>query len=81
MSQGSILGPVFFLVYTNDLPNCSNRTKLFADDTILTAAGASISDVQIAMNSDLEDLREWLTANNLILNVAKTEFILIGSRC
>ena len=80
--QGSILGPLLFLVYINDFPNCLNRTnpRLFADDTNLTAAGESISDVEMAMNSDLEDLRKWLIANKLSLNVAKTEFILIGSR-
>ena len=80
--QGSILGPLLFLVYINDLPNCLNRTnpRLFADDTNLTATGESISVVEMAMNSDLEDLWKWLIANKLSLNVAKTEFILIGSR-
>ena len=80
--QGSILGPLLFLSYINDLPNCLNRTKprLFADDTNLTATGESISDFEIAMYSDLENLRKWLIANNLSLNVAKTEFILIGSK-
>ena len=48
---------------------------LFADDTNLTATGESINDVEAAMNSDLENLRKWLIANKLSLNVAKTEFI------
>jgi hypothetical protein len=80
--QGSILGPLFFLLYINDLPQCLSKTKprLFADDTNLTAAGESINDVEAAMNSDLENLRKWLIANKLSLNVAKTEFILIGSK-
>ena len=74
--QGSILGPLLFLIYINDLPNCLSRTKprLFADDTNLTATGESISDVEMAMNSDLEDLRKWLIFNKLSLIVAKTEF-------
>ncbi|CAB3992751.1 Hypothetical predicted protein, partial [Paramuricea clavata] len=61
---------------------CLSKTKprLFADDTSLTAAGESINDVEAAMNSDLENLRKWLIANKLSLNVAKTEFILIGSK-
>ena len=82
MPQGSILGLLLFLVPINDLPNCLNRTnpRLYADDTNLTATGESISDVEMAMNSDLEDLRKWLIANKLSLNVAKTEFILIGSK-
>ena len=80
--QGSILGPLFFLLYINDLPHCLNKTdpRLFADDTNLTASGKCMNDVETAMNSDLENLRKWLIANKLSLNVAKTEFILIGSK-
>ncbi len=80
--QGSILGPLFFLLYINDLPQCLTKTKprLFADDTNLTASGDSITQLEAAVNSDLENLRKWLIANKLSLNVAKTEFMLIGSK-
>ena len=80
--QGSILGPLFFLLYINDLPQCLSETKprLFADDTNLTASGDSIPHLETAVNSDLENLRKWLIANRLTLNVAKTEFMLIGSK-
>ena len=79
--QGSILGPLFFLLYINDLPNCLRLTtaRLFADDTNLTASGSSIIDIERAMNEDLSRIKEWLLANKLSLNVAKTEFMLIGS--
>ena len=79
--QGSILGPLLFLLYINDLPEClkSTRPRLFADDTNLTASGPSITDIENAVNSDLENLKNWLIANKLSLNVTKTEFMLIGS--
>ena len=67
---------------TNDLPQCLSETKpsMFADDTNLTALGQCIKEVETAVNSDLENLRKWLMANKLSLNVAKTEFMLIGSK-
>ena len=79
--QGSILGPLFFLVYINDLPECLNQAtpRLFADDTNLTVAGESIQEIELNMNSDLACINEWLLADKLSLNVTKTEFILIGS--
>ena len=80
-SKGSILGPLFLLLYINDLPECLNKTtpRLFSDDSNLTAIGETINEVEIAMNLDLECLKKWLQANKLSLNVAKTEFLLIGS--
>ena len=71
--QDSILGPQFFLLYINDLPHCLSKTKprLFADDTNLTASGDSIPYLENVVNSDLENLRKWLIANRLTLNVAK----------
>ena len=56
-----------FLLYINDLPQCLDKTKprLFADDTNLTVSGDSITDLETAVNSDLEKLRKWLIANKL----------------
>ena len=79
--QGSILGPLLFLIYINDLPECLNKatSRLFADDTNLTVACETIEEVELAMNNDLARIKEWLLANKLSQNVAKTEFMLIGS--
>ena len=80
--QGSILGPLFFLVYIIDLPNCLKHTTpgMFADDTCLTAYGKSIEEIELGLNENLEKIRLWLQANKLSLNVAKTVYMLIGSR-
>ena len=80
--QGSILGPLFFLVYINDLPNCLNycTPRMFADDTTLPARGNSSQDLSFALNYDLNNVKGWLVANKLCLNLSKTEYMLIGSR-
>ena len=57
-----------------------SNSILTASGANLTASGDSMTDVQSAVNSDLENLRKWLVANRLSLNVAKTEFMLIGSK-
>ena len=80
--QGSNLGPILFLLYINDLPNCLETTKanLFADDTNLTCEGFSLYEIEIKLNKDIENVHRWLTANKLSLNMKKTEFMIIGSR-
>ena len=80
--QGSNLGPLLFLIYVNDLPNCLSfsSASMFADDTNLTTAGISAEVVQSRLNQDLEKVHRWLLANKLTLNIKKTEYILIASR-
>ena len=80
--QGSILGPLLFTIYINDLPNCLKHTtpRMFADDTSLTAAGETLNEIEKRANEDLKNVRNWLSANKLNLNIAKTEYVLIGSR-
>ena len=80
--QGSILGPLLFLIYINDLPSSleHSSSRMFADDTTLTVSGKSLHDVEVAINHDLSNVNQWLCANKLSLNLVKTEYILIGSR-
>ena len=79
--QGSNLGPLLFLIYINDLPNCLSvvSPKMFADDTNITVAAVSLTEVENKINLDLGNLNRWLVANRLSLSVTKTEFMVIGS--
>lgn len=71
------LGPLLFLVYTNDLPNTAS-TRMFADDLNINYAASAIADLENVVTSELRELKIcWFVANCLSLNVSKTE--LIGS--
>ena len=69
-------------VYINDLPNCFDIscTKMFADDTNITVPGCTFAELEQATNSELNNLYNWLKANKLSLNIAKTEFMVISTR-
>lgn len=79
--QGSILGPLLFLIYINDLPHClqHSNARMYADDTNITTSGKSLTEISYYVNKDLSNIRTWLLANKLSLNVAKTEHMFIGS--
>ena len=80
--QGTILGPLLFLIYINNLPNFLNscQSRMYADDTHITYADVDLNSIQLNLNRDLRSLNKWLISNKLTLNTAKTEFMLIGSR-
>ncbi len=80
--QGSNLGPILFLIYINDLPNCLNHAipRMFADDTSISYSANTTGELQNVINSELKKLNSWLITNRLSLNIVKTEFMVIGSQ-
>ena len=74
--QGSVLGPLLFLIYINDLINSTTKlsTILFADDTNMFCSGKDMHELETTVNSELAQVQEWLTLNQLTLNIKKNKF-------
>ena len=65
--QGTILGPLLFLLYINDLPNClmHSQPRMYADDTSITYASNDVEEIERCINIDFDRIRIWLAANTL----------------
>ena len=76
--QGSILGPLLFIIYTNDLPNCLHKSHpiLFADDTTVYLHDKLITRSISILNQELQSLSDWFKTNKLSLNVKKTNYMI-----
>ena len=76
--QGSILGPLFFHLYINDLPGTTNdisKPTIFADDTNIIFTHSNLTDFKDEINIVIEKISKWFQANLLILNFNKTSYI------
>ena len=81
--QGSILGPLLFLLYVNDMPQAVNSDLLlYADDTCLIYTGKDINTIEEQLNTDFSSLCDWFVDNKLIVHFGeeKTKSILFGTK-
>ena len=79
--QGSLLGPLLYLCYSNDMvTSVKNKLLLYADDSVIISSDTNPDVVARDLSLDLESCNNWLINNKLSLHVGKTELILFGSR-
>ena len=81
LPQGSVLGPLLFLLYINDFSNCSSvlDLHLFADDANLFYSDKKLSDLELVLNVELQKVHIRLCSNKLSLNVNKSNFVIFHS--
>ena len=78
--QGSVLGPLLFILYISDIVNCGKfECFLFADDAGLLLADKKIKPLKKLVNTEGKLLHAWLIANKLTLNLTKTNYMLISN--
>ena len=80
--QGSILGPILFLLFINDLPSAAKHSTIdiYADDTTLSLssdATSGLTAMSSALQQGLDDVSRWSAANKMVTNAAKTKCLLV----
>jgi hypothetical protein len=79
--QGSILGPLLFVIFVNDLPSVFSKCQvlMYADDTVIYCTSKTVPEIEQILTNEFACLCQWLLDNNLFLNVKKTECLLFGT--
>ena len=79
--QGSVLGPIIFIVYINDICKTSKILQfvLFADDTNIFCTGEDLQQLRELITTEMSKLKKWFDNNKLSLNLSKTKIMLFGN--
>ena len=79
--QGSILGPLFFLLFFNDLPDIAGPSiDSYADDTTITESGKTVEEIEVKLNQDCNYVCHWMKSNKMKINPDKTHFFIMGTQ-
>ena len=79
--QGSVLGPLLFILYVNDLQSATSlKLIMFADDTNIFATGTDLPKLTNTINDELTTINHWFSANLLSLNLQKSNYMIFGNR-
>ena len=80
--QGSILGPLLFNVYVNDLPQViqSSAVTQYADDTTMTLVANDVNSLEKKPDEDLQHVMKWADDNKLKMNTRKTQLMLLSRK-
>ena len=78
--QGSVLGPLLYIIYANDIADRNSGLTFYADDTVLYSKKKKLHEIAIDLQEDLDNLANWCVDNKIYVNISKTKAMFFGSR-